>query len=566
MNETCGASAPLIPPIYTFDLQLKNRKTYAILRHVAGSISLIASSILVWSVLRSHIRLSSTFNRLLFGLCVADIMSSCAYMLSTVMIPKEVDYFYWNARGNMLTCNLQGFLSVMGCSASLYNCSICIYYLAIVKYNKSDKFIRDKIEPWLHGVSILFPLAGAIIGVTTKAMNPWGSHCTLRRYNPPHCEDCEYGQIRDEAKFNIPCGSGKHATLLFDVFIRSIIIVSPIIITATLYLMHQAVAKNARNMRRRYGAGTLQTSTEGQSSKWNLLKLCQESPCRRNRRLGINGRRSSQDESMRQIFYRNIAYSLGWLLTYVFFLSHRIINLRGYKIPIYIFFLDGFFLPLQGLFNFIIYTYPKVIKSKNKDNTSWLQAFVKVVMSRGRKREESRRQTPLNDFRSSSGPTRRSSLFQSIKVQARRLSAVVSHLVPSSSSKSTINSNISRMLDGDVKLDETDTAAICSNRDLELEGKVPHIHTAKFSLRLGDMHHYSTSGRLLSNGSIEIDAGGGRDADADHSKDSEQHILNVETICERSNAEELTESSIINKDASLRSVRFEDRTSMGKCK
>ena len=398
-----------------------------------------------------------------------------------------------------------------------------------------------------------------------KAMNPFGSFCTLRRYNPPHCGDCEYGQIRDEAKFNIPCGSGTHATLLFDVFILSIIIVSPIIITVTLYLMQHAVAKNARNMRRRYGAGTLQTSTEGESSKWNLLKLCQEIPCpRRNRRLGINGRRSNQDESMRQILYRNIAYSLGWLLTYVFFLSHRIINLRGYKIPIYIFFLDGFFLPLQGLFNFIIYTYPKVIQSKNSDNT-WLQAFVKAVMSRGRKREESRRQTPLNDFRSNSGHTRRSSLFQSIKVQARRLSAVVSQLARSSSSKSTINSNISRVIDGDVKLDETNTAAICSsNRDLELEGEVPRIHTAKFSLRLGDTHHHSTSGRLLSNGSIEIDAGGDRDADADDSKDSEQQILNVETICERSpNAEELIESSIINKDASLRSVRFEERTSMG---
>ena len=58
--------------------------------------------------------------------------------------------------------------------------------------------------------------------------------------------------------------------------------------------------------------------------------------------------------------------------------------------------------------------------------------------------------------------------------------------------------------------------------------------------------------------------GGDRDADADDSKDSEQQILNVETICERSpNAEELIESSIINKDASLRSVRFEERTSMG---
>ena len=435
MNETCGASAPLIPPIYTFDLQLKDRKTYAILRHVAGSISLIASSILVWSVLRSHIRLSSTFNRLLFGLCVADIMSSCAYMLSTVMIPKEVDYFYWNARGNMLTCNLQGFLHVMGFSASLYNCSICIYYLAIVKYNKSDMFIRDKIEPWLHGVSILFPLAGAIIGVTMKAMNPWGSICTLKRYNPPHCAYCEDGQVRDEAGFNIPCGRGTHATLLLDVFILSIIIISPIIMTVTLSIMYQTVGKNVRNMRS-YGRGSLDISTtlEGVSSRWDMSQYCLS--CRRTTE-GSNGRRSNQCRSMQKILYRTIAYSLGWLLTYVFFLTHRIIKLRGFKIPTYIFFPDAFLCPLQGAFNFIIYTYPKVTKSKNGDLT-WFEAFVKALMSKGEERGDTLRQTPFNDSRQSAS-NRRPSAVQSIKVKVRRLSAgVATLLAPSSKIKNDL--------------------------------------------------------------------------------------------------------------------------------
>ena len=174
MNETCISKTPFNFIAYIEGAARKEivsylqvRKPYAILRHVAGSISLIASSIiLVWNVLRSHIGLSSTFNRLLLGLCVADIMSSCAFTFSTVMIPKEVDYLYWNARGNMLTCNLQGFLSVMGSSASLYNCSICLYYLAIVKYNKSDNFIRKKIEPWLHASMVFqyyFHLQGLLL-------------------------------------------------------------------------------------------------------------------------------------------------------------------------------------------------------------------------------------------------------------------------------------------------------------------------------------------------------------------------------------------------------------------
>ena len=350
-------------------LYLQVREPYVILRHVAGSISLIASSILVWNVLRSHIGLSSTFNRLLFHLCVADIvMSSCAHMLSTVMVPKEVDYLYWNAHGNMLTCNLQGFLIVMGFSAPMYNCSICIYYLAIVKYNKKDEYIRKKIEPWLHGLSILYPLSGAILGIVMKAMNPFGSFCiVLKTYDPPHCEDCEYGQIRDEARFNIPCRrGGAHAPLLLNMCVILIILISPIIITATLYIMHQAVAKNARNMRRRYGAGSLQIFTEGESSKWNQI------PCRRNRRLGINGRRSNQNKSiMGQIFYKSLAYALAWFLTYIPAAVSIILDIAGYEtIPTYLTFLDGFFLPLQGLFNFIIYTYPKVIKSKNSETLS----------------------------------------------------------------------------------------------------------------------------------------------------------------------------------------------------
>lgn len=102
---------------------------------------------LVWKILRSQIGLSSTFQRLLFGLCVADILWPFSFILSTLMIPKEVDYLYLNSRGTVTTCNAQGFLQIVGFSGSLYNCSICVHYLAIVTYNKSDEFIRKKIEP-----------------------------------------------------------------------------------------------------------------------------------------------------------------------------------------------------------------------------------------------------------------------------------------------------------------------------------------------------------------------------------------------------------------------------------
>ena len=66
-------------------------KTGAILSHISGSISFIASTALVWHILRSHDGLFKTFHRLLFGLCIADIISSCSHMLASMMVPHEMD-------------------------------------------------------------------------------------------------------------------------------------------------------------------------------------------------------------------------------------------------------------------------------------------------------------------------------------------------------------------------------------------------------------------------------------------------------------------------------------------
>jgi hypothetical protein len=123
-------------------------KIEATTQHVSGAISMIASATLMWTILRSHVGLSETFNRLLFGLCVADVISSFANMLSSITMPTDLDYMFPSVYGNTATCSAQGFLNVLGTfSGLLYNCSICIYYLAIVKYNKKDVYIRTKVEP-----------------------------------------------------------------------------------------------------------------------------------------------------------------------------------------------------------------------------------------------------------------------------------------------------------------------------------------------------------------------------------------------------------------------------------
>lgn len=111
---------------------LNESKAYAITRQVSAFISLVASIALLTMLLRSYNGLGTPFHRVLFGLCIADILSSFASVLATVMAPKETSYYIWNARGNSATCDAQGFILAFGSgSGILYNCSLCFYHLSV---------------------------------------------------------------------------------------------------------------------------------------------------------------------------------------------------------------------------------------------------------------------------------------------------------------------------------------------------------------------------------------------------------------------------------------------------
>ena len=212
----------------------------------------------------------------------------------------------------------------------------------------------------------------------------------------------------------------------------------------------------------------------------------------------------------------------------------------GAGFPIFFLLLEAFFLPLQGFFNFIIYTHPKVMKSK-KSNMTWFQAFVAALTSRGKRREDGSRPNPLNDFRPSV-VSRTSSFFRSIKLRMLRLSAV-------RGSSPNINIVANTSIGEDVKLDENGSCgkmASCSNQDLKLEGGDGHI--AKIPIILRDTHNPSTD-RLFGNRHIEFDAGDA-DADADDVyKHPEQLTKNEEVACcERSSNAGGSDDSTIDRD------------------
>ena len=282
------------------------QKIIAIMLSVSGSVSFISSSAIIYHILRSHNGLSTTYHRLIFGLSVADIVSSCGFILSTIMTPKEMNYFTPFALGSVATCDIQGFIVSGGIlCTTMYTSSLCFYYLSIIVFNKKDDYIRSKLEVWLHAVPILTTLTlGTSTALSQKHYNnPDAGVCFVTHNNPPHCIGYENGAIVNG--FTIPCGRGDLSGKPFGTTVIMMgyafsMVIAPVSIVGTMVSMYRSVSKIERKMQH-YGVSSLRMSAQSASALRLSARASPSSPLRLSARqegaAGTNLRQSSASQA-----------------------------------------------------------------------------------------------------------------------------------------------------------------------------------------------------------------------------------------------------------------------------
>jgi hypothetical protein len=393
--------------------------TRGIIYRITGSVSTIASMCLVVHILRSHHGLSTTYHRLVFGLSICDILSSFGFVLSSTMVPKEMNYLVPGAQGNTTTCSAQGFLfSIGSTAANLYNCSICFYYLSIIRYNKKDDYIRNKLEPWFHGISIVIPLVSGLIFISMKAYNVYELVCFRLPNNPPHCIGYENGDT-PEGAFSIPCGrgdGGENPILYLVTAIGgfgSVLIITPTVIIGTMLLMYRTVSKIEERMRK-YGVSSLRLSAQSGSGAGNrgdnaetnstrsaneqegimsrikrTVFMCMIPRCLHRDDQPPTSRSNGATSQKRAILHMAAGYALAWAFVCIPAIMVGLFLRQSYETLIFLAFLT----PLQGLFNFLTFMSPKVRSAKRSrrgENLTWRQAFIKAYLSRGDRRRTGR--------------------------------------------------------------------------------------------------------------------------------------------------------------------------------
>jgi len=160
-----------------------------------GSLSAIASSLIIVTILKSDTKLKTVYHRIMFFMSCADISGSIAMALTSLPMPKhmsqeimEIDgnlSFYDNwagiKLGNTQTCEAQGFFYVFGViTMYAYNAMMCIYYVCAIGFGMREDRIIKNVEPFLHLFSFTLGFGPAVFCLVYDLYNPsgWEAWCT----------------------------------------------------------------------------------------------------------------------------------------------------------------------------------------------------------------------------------------------------------------------------------------------------------------------------------------------------------------------------------------------------
>lgn len=107
----------------------------------------------------------SIYQRLIFMISIADMISSTSYLFHPLLLPEWVQsYGLLFAIGNTTTCNVAGYLlSVCPLLVTFYSFYMSIYFYTKVKYNVTDDYIKKKKYHYIANtialsISIILPI------------------------------------------------------------------------------------------------------------------------------------------------------------------------------------------------------------------------------------------------------------------------------------------------------------------------------------------------------------------------------------------------------------------------
>lgn len=126
---------------------------------------------IITSVLRSKQNRGNVQQRIIAGMSVCDLVCALVQLTGPLWFPGNDKT---PGLGNDISCSIGGFILVTVQFATiLYNDSLALYYLLIIKFNCSERRLKF-LEKWFfHSIPIVWGFIISILAAATHGLNVW---------------------------------------------------------------------------------------------------------------------------------------------------------------------------------------------------------------------------------------------------------------------------------------------------------------------------------------------------------------------------------------------------------
>ena len=331
-------------------------KVLAILPMISGSFSIIGSSLIIYRIrIDRKNRLSKVYHRLIYAMSSLDIFQSIFAALSTIPVPKDASPA-WANYGNNTSCKLQAFGIVATSGVMFYNCALSLYFFLSIKFGMRDCTLKKVIEPSMHILCLGWPICWAITGLLLNVYNFSGNKCWIA----PNPIDC----IKKE---QVECIEGEFAYSFRWYCSGAPLIITFLVIFVSQFLIYRTIREQDKKMQK-YGRNSILSRIAKEDSEAKELISKTQHKTIKLKRIGNRNtallqrsiNRSLAQRSMK-VAKRGSAYVATAFMTYIWSLIYRVHEQHmESEPPLFLIFIAQFFFPLQGFFNYFIYTQPEI--------------------------------------------------------------------------------------------------------------------------------------------------------------------------------------------------------------
>jgi len=279
-----------------------------------------------------------------------DIFSSIAFGLSTWPIPRESTGVY-APLGTVATCSAQGFFVQAGIASPFYKLMFSLYFLLQVNFGMSESQISKRAEPIMHGVSIIFALGTSFLCLGMNLFNESSLWCWINAV-PNDCEQSysNGGQFTD-------CERGNNAEIYRWVIFFGPLWAAVIGTMIAMGLLIRFVKQQEKKM------GQYQFARKTTDNNKAASRATQN---QRKEEVRIRTKQSQR------VTHQALRYVGAFYLTWTFGTINRIMQAVSGTSYFWLMALHTFFVPLQGFFNYLVFSYPKYKRwnTRRKQNAS----------------------------------------------------------------------------------------------------------------------------------------------------------------------------------------------------